>query len=336
MLLGYRLPRLKFSKGEQRKFVEGIFEASGLNANALSKIANVSPRTIRDWKREEFYITEKALDIFCKKFDITPPENKQRFIDKWKEMKIGISRKGGLACFRKYGSLGTPEGRRKGGSKTMKILRERGIIPLTKSFNLPRNYSTELAEWVGIVLGDGSLTSRGQAHITLNLTKDASYRIFVSNLGKKLFGEIPRVIYRTKENTSVTYYSGVKLIEYLINIGLKIGNKVKQQVDVPDWVKENDAFCTSCLRGLIDTDGCIGTHSYFVNGKRYTYKNLVFANRSIPLVNFVHAHLNKLGLGSKIADKLETKYVWLYNYSQTKRYLDIVGTHNSRILTQGG
>ena len=331
----FGLPRLKFPKGEQRRFLKGIFETSGLNADGLAKIIDVSPRTNRDWKREKFCISKTSIKIFCSTYRIPHPAQEAKKIENWRKMKLETCRKGGFAHLWKYGSPGTPEGRSKGGRIALRILRERGVIPIAKQFNFPQNYSSELAEWTGLVLGDGGIT-KDQVRITLNMNKDANYRIFVSNLGKKLFGETPTIAFRPENNVSISYYSGLKLIEYLKKIGLKVGNKVKQQVKVPSWILENDAYSTSCLRGLIDTDGCIATHSYFVNGKRYTYKKLVFANRSIPLINFVYEHLNKLGLGAKIADRLETKYVWLYNCSRTKKYLDIVGSHNKRILTQGG
>jgi len=59
MLPKYGLPRLKFPEGEQRKFVEEIYQKSGLKAKNLAIIANVSSRTIRDWKRERFNIPKK-------------------------------------------------------------------------------------------------------------------------------------------------------------------------------------------------------------------------------------------------------------------------------------
>lgn len=328
--------RLKFPIGEQKKFLELVFEKSKLNANGLAKIVNVSPRTIRDWKREKFHTTKAAATLLSKHFNVNISYDLDFLEKNWKAHISNTNRVGGLGFKIKYGNPATAEGRRKGGSRTLQLLREKGIIPSLKTFNLPKTYSSHLAEWVGIVLGDGSITNWGQIHITLNMTKDAQYQVYVSNLAKKLFGHTPKLIYRPKDNASITYFSGVSLVNYLVSIGLKIGNKVHQQVDVPDWIKEDIDFSTACLRGLVDTDGCIATHSYIVNRKRYTYKKFVFANRSLPLINFVCTHLNKLGLRARIADKLETKYVWLYNNKHTKRYLEIVGTHNFRIKTQGG
>lgn len=35
------------------------------------------------------------------------------------------------------------------------------------------------------------------------------------------------------------------------------GSKFNQKVSVPDWIKNNKTFTTSCLRGLIETDGSV-------------------------------------------------------------------------------
>ena len=43
----------------------------------------------------------------------------------------------------------------------------------------------------------------------------------------------------------------------LILIGLKEGNKVKNNVKIPEWIFSNKIFLRSVLRGLFDTDGCV-------------------------------------------------------------------------------
>lgn len=86
------------------------------------------------------------------------------------------------------------------------------------------------------------------------------------------------------------------------------------------------------MRGLMDTDGGVFLHRYKVNGKGYAYKKISFSNRSVPLLFFVANTLHELGFTPKIIDKIENKKVWLYNEQEVKRYLQIVGTHNARLL----
>jgi len=45
------------------------------------------------------------------------------------------------------------------------------------------------------------------------------------------------------------------LVQELERLGLKCGNKVTQQVGVPNWIQNNTSYTIACVRGLIDTDG---------------------------------------------------------------------------------
>src|SRR5260221_9143864 len=105
------ITRLKFPPGGQRKFIENVFKKSSLNAEGLAKIINVSPRTIRDWKREKYNITKYAVHVFAETFSTPLPINESMLEENWQKIKIEASRKGGKVHFEKYGDFGTPEGR---------------------------------------------------------------------------------------------------------------------------------------------------------------------------------------------------------------------------------
>lgn len=335
MLPKFTNPRLKFPEGKQREFIEKVLLKSKLNANSLSEIAGVSPRTIRDWKREKFNITERAVSEFCNVFDILGPKNKTILINKWQRMRLKTCKNGGVACFKKYGNPGTPEGRKKGGIRTLAILREKGVIPKCNKYLLPKHHSIRLAEFVGIVLGDGGITNE-KLTITLNSEADHEYINYVTELGNYLFGSKPKTRRKMNDKAIDLNYYGVQLIKYLIKLGLKVGNKVKQQVGVPDWVYSSNQYKLACTRGLMDTDGGVFIHKYIVNGKLYSYKNICFSNQSLPLLRFVYGTLKEVGLTPKIKDKIENKKVWLYNTNEVGQYLEIVGSSNQRLLKKGG
>ena len=320
-------PRLEFPKGEQKKFLKKVTDKSGLCTQCLAKIVSVSPRTIYDWKREKFNISKDATDKLCKFFNITPPNDEKRLINNWLRTKAGVGRKGAIARFNKYGNFGTPEGSRKGGSKTLRILRERGVIPLCRSWVLPNKKSVDLAEFVGIMLGDGGITKE-QATITLNSEADKQYIEYVTNLGRILFGDKPAIIKKKDCKAIDLRYSGIKLVNFLISIGLKRGNKVKRQVGVPDWVKKSNSYKIACLKGLMDTDGCVVVSTHKVGLKRYVYYNPCFANRSKPLLNFVTDTLIEQGLHPSVAGER----IWLYNKAEIRAYFDHVGSSNARLL----
>ena len=181
------------------------------------------------------------------------------------------------------------------------------------------------------MLGDGCITP-GQFNITLNSIADSEYVYFVSQLEKNLFGEEPKSYKRKDSKALVLYYNSRFIIRYLLSIGLKIGNKVRQQVDVPNWIKSHPLYKIACVRGLMDTDGGVFLHRYKVNGKDYFYKKICFSNKSIPLLIFIKAALEELGLNPKVINNVANKQVWLYNNTKVKEYLEKVGTSNPRLL----
>lgn len=327
MLPRFGPPRLKFPKDEQRVFVEKVFQKSHLDAKSLSKIVGLSPRTIRDWRRERFCISKFAVDVFCRQFKINHPYNIQELTNNWQKERLMASTRGGYASFRLYGNPATPEGCKKGGSKTLRILREKGIIAPCKNFVLPSHKTSELTEFVGIMLGDGSL-SKYQAFITLNTQADKSYIKYVTKLGSKLFKDKPTVTNKNDCNATDVRFSGIKLVEYLVKLGLKIGDKVKNQVGVPDWILNSRLYSISCLRGLMDTDGCIAKSTHKWKSKSYVYYNPCFANRSRPLLKFVENTLIDIGLHPSVAGER----IWLYNKMDVQKYFELVGSSNYRLF----
>lgn len=327
--------RLKFLSGQQTKFLEDVCSKSGLSTKSLARIVAVHSRSFRDWKREKLTMTLMAAEQFMKLFSVNLPEDNKIMVQRWQHAKQNASRIGGLALFKKHGSPATPEGRRKGGIKAIANLRQDGFIPYVKKYSLPIGFNEKLAEYVGIMLGDGCITP-GQCNITLNSVADREYVHFVSQLEKKLFGEEPKLYKRKDSKALVLYYNSRFIIRYLISIGLKIGNKVRQQVDAPDWIKNNPPYRIACVRGLMDTDGGVFLHRYKVNGKDYFYKKICFSNKSVPLLTFIKKTLEELGFTPKLVNNVVNKQVWLYNNMEVMDYLEKVGSSNPRLLKFGG
>jgi len=322
----YIFPRLLFPKGEQKAFIEKVFEKDGLNAVMLSEIIGVSPRTIRDWKREKYNISEAAVRSFCKSFNIFLPNNINQLRNNWLMARREVCRKKAVAQYKKVGNFSTPEGCKKGGSKTLKMLRELGIIPGRKNYTLPKNKTESLAEFVGILLGDGGIT-KWQTTVTLNSEADKQYIEFVSSLGKNLFGSKPTLIKKKDCQATDLSFSGINLVDYFVSIGLKRGNKVLQQVSVPGWIQASNYYSTACLRGLMDTDGCVVKVTHKYKSKKYVYYNPCFANRSKPLLKFVADTMKDLGLHPSVTGER----IWLYNKAEVQAYFELVGSKNQRL-----
>ena len=123
--------------------------------------------------------------------------------------------------------------------------------------NLGENDLT--SELIGILLGDGNLFSKSyqnQLDISLNRIDDPKYVSYVKNLMETLLNREIKISKQKGKGISLRVYSKL-IIKTLVNLGLKVGNKVKNQVGVPDLIFKNKSFIIRCLKGLFDTDGSI-------------------------------------------------------------------------------
>ncbi len=322
--------RVKFKRGAQEKFIRDCNNKLKLTHDKLAKKLNISPRTLTDWKREKFLLPQQVTTQLTELSGVRSPKAK-KVVDRYWYTQVG-ARKGGKALIKKYGRVCRDEKtrlkkwrewwERKGKYKEHMIDNE--PLPIHE----PKK-SVELAEFVGIVLGDGGMTNY-QLTVTLHDKSEKQYTVFVKRLIKKLFKVQPRVHHRKKESVFCIVVSRVKIIKFCTEkLGLRNGNKIKQQVDIPGWVKKKREYMIACIRGLVDTDGCVFTHKYKVNGSWYSYKKISFASASKPLLKSVQQFFQEQGFYARINGNHDVR---IENREYVKRYFKIFGTHNSKHL----
>jgi len=147
---------------------------------------------------------------------------------------------------------------------------------------IPQKYSIELAEFIGLMLGDGNLTP---TQVTVTLGKKDKYAKHVAELICRLFGPKPKTIF-SKHGDCIVYLGSTKIVRWLIKMGLAF-NKVENQVDIPKWIFLKKNFMRASLRGLFDTDGSVYKLRWGMQ--------ISFCNRSRPLSKSVRSMLSKLG-----------------------------------------
>ena len=196
-----------------------------------------------------------------------------------------------------------------------------------KVIKIPRE-SIRLAELMGIEFGDGGINNLWQMVITLNADKDAEYAKYVCGLIYKLFGIDPVVRKRGKRTLQIVS-SSISLVDFLIKKGAVRGNKIKQNFDIPDWVRKNDKYAKVFVRGLIDTDGCLYVHRHIVRGASYENIGFCFTSSCEPLIKSVAGILNEVGIKPHIADK--GRRIYLYSHKDVFSYLNTFGSSNPRI-----
>ena len=197
-----------------------------------------------------------------------------------------------------------------------------------KAVTLPR-HSIAFAEFMGIMMGDGGINNPWQANITLNSEADASYINYVKELPRVLFGIDPVVRKRKERQATVISIASTSVVDFLVESGLPRGNKIKGGLHIPLWIWEKPAYRKACVRGLMDTDGCLYIHKHQVLGKQYENIGLCFTAYAPVLMEQVAAAFVESGIMPHISR--QGRCLYLYQESAVARYLKIYGTSNDRI-----
>jgi len=162
------------------------------------------------------------------------------------------------------------------------------------------------------------------------MVDDIQFAEHVRKLANRLFGAKSSISSYAKHNVIKVVISGVKFIDMLEDFGLKRGNKIKHQVDIPDWIKNNPKYVRACMRGLYDTDGGTFTHNHIVNGHRYINFGLTFTSASRPLLSSYKAGLKQNGFDIHGTDL----NVFLYGTKTAKRFIDVFEPSNPKSIAR--
>lgn len=205
------------------------------------------------------------------------------------------------------------------------------VFGVRKSIQRPY-FSSRLAEFTGIVMGDGGITRR-QVVVTMHSRDDRKYCFFVKNLIENLFHVPVSVRWNVGGHNFVNLIiSRTSLVDFCHNhLGLLIGNKVKQGINIPTWIYKRRIFQVACIRGLVDTDGCFFWERHRIKGKIYSYPRISFVTASPLLRDSVFSVLKNLGFSPRIRKKQGVEQcVQLENSNEIRHYLETIGTHNPK------
>ncbi len=318
-----------FPSGKQRTFIEAVMRRSGKSCDQLARVVDVSGRTVRDWRREKYKMSLVFAQKLSRFGDVALPRplNTQR-----RYAHLGEAGKlGGQTIVAKYGVVGGDQEKRKSAwqawwSAKGKYLPSK-ILHKRKPITYPRP-SNKLAEFFGILMGDGGMSAR-QVVVTLHSKTDKLFAGYYRRLSYELFGVWPRVVKLKKAQAIHLVISRTDLVEWCHQRGLPIGHKIKQGLDIPIWIKKNPLYARFCLRGLVDTDGSVFAHRYWAGGKRYSYKKLDFCSLSMPLLQSAHAIFKANGMTPYIS---QGKKLRLESQKDIARYFQVIGSSNPKHL----
>lgn len=282
--------RLGVKPEEQKYLLECLREATGLSWKKVAEKFSINKRTLNDWHKAR----TRAPRLFVEEFAKIGGVNLDKtisFIPEYKHTSIA-GKVGAKRQRQRHVNPGTLQGRIKGGMNAIAKMKNSGFpnkFINTKSIIEPSK-SSKVAELIGIILGDGHI-DKYQISITLDLTSDLEYAPYVSNLFYGLFGIEAPYTYRNSTNTINIVASSKLLIDYFKKLGLSSGNKIIKNVGIPRWIKDNKYFLRSCLRGLIDTDGCLYADKHVYKSKKYKHLCIQFDSHSSNLLKDVYESL---------------------------------------------
>ncbi len=185
----------------------------------------------------------------------------------------------------------------------------------------------DLAEIVGIILGDGGiyLDKKRKYHLTISFNKkETQYLNYVKNLLESYFYPYRLGIVNMKTEFFLRNIS-VHMVAHLLDADLKAGNKTKLQVAIPQWIFDEKSFLLRCIRGLFDTDGCV--YKKFAH-----YAQIQFKFASYPLISLVRQAFMLLGFSptqieSEQNKKLHLKF-YLSRQQEITRFFEIIQPKN--------
>lgn len=157
-----------------------------------------------------------------------------------------------------------------------------------KSEYLPLVKNGDLAELIGVVLGDGHICVYPRCE-ELRLISNSNSPGFIerySVLIEKIFDKKPYIIQSGQSNsTKIGFYE--KLISKRLD--LPTGARKNLEITVPKWILKNREYVIRYLRGLYEAEG-----SFCVHEPTYTHK-LLFANRNVSMLDNVFNLMQGLG-----------------------------------------
>lgn len=180
-----------------------------------------------------------------------------------------------------------------------------------------KRYSDRMAEFFGVMLGDGHL-SYFQVQVNLG-NKDREYVDYLVSLIHKIFNIKPKISFRKTGYIDI-YFGSVIITNWLFKEGL-VYNKVKSQVDIPAWIFSKKSYMNNFLRGFFDTDGSIYKLKFGLQ--------LSFTNNSKKLLNSLHKLVYKLEYKSS---RVCGNRFYITNKSEINRFFKEISPKNPKHL----
>ena len=220
--------------------------------------------------------------------------------------------------------------------ESSRLNRSETMPNFSKSMNWHLN--TELAEFIGIFIGDGSLFIRENKHdyafkIVGNPKDEKEYYTYVARLSSQIVGRDIQPKMRDAGRSYGIQFSSKAFANYLLDLGIQNKHKC-HTITIPNAILDNAILLKHCLKGIFDTDGCL-------TFKKKGYPAIEFVSASMELAHQVDKILNKFGIGHcvifnrKVYDKRTSKIsirneIYINGFNRVKTFYKIIGSSNPK------
>ncbi len=187
----------------------------------------------------------------------------------------------------------------------------------------------KLAEFLGVLLGDGNLNKSSNCITIVGSLEELDYyNHIVIPLVESLFEVKPKLRFRNDRNAIYIDFNSKQVMNYLSKeIGLVRGNK--RYANIPEIIKNNVQLVPHFLRGLFDTDGCL-KFSKQARQNNY-YPRIQFCFSDAPFAHEVKDLLEKIGFNLGMWKDTRFNGLMFYQISgnyNLEKWIKIIGSSN--------
>ncbi|MFQ5722382.1 MAG: hypothetical protein ACE5GI_07800, partial [Candidatus Aminicenantales bacterium] len=212
---------------------------------------------------------------------------------------------------------------------------------------LPYRMNEDLAEDIGIQIGDGCLHLGKKDFAILcsgNYSEDFLYfHNFLIPLKKRLFKNVVLNLRKHKNQNTYELKIGSKAIFtfYRKVIGLPAG--YKNGIKIPELLFDKESWIKACIRGIFDTDFCL---TFKRKRKPYhRYPVILTCLKSKVLVKQLEMILKQLGLkphveydfpafDKRFGKNYTKNFLYLNGKKNLEKWWTIIGSNNPRLITR--
>lgn len=307
------MERVIFKKGKQKEFLDVAREDTSLKKFILKHNLPVNYSTFKKYYTENNSLPLELFEKICRIRKINP----RKFEVSIKPANWGaiLGGKKGIKTLYKKHEANLKKWRSLGGTNSG------GGNRVLKKINLPEKENEKLAELIGAYLGDGTLTPYF-IRISGDSRYDLPYFRYLTELVSTLFKINSRL--RMVKGTNQLYLEirSKLLCDYLKGLGIKTGDKIRNQTKIPPIFLANKNLFFACLRGLVDTDGSISK-----DGKSFSIR---FYSEDSALLN----QIKTMNTSLKFFTFSNEREVGTRNKTRVINYFETVGSSNLRHIAR--